>query len=159
MLQRRSRLPPGSRHVRRLRYFFSSHVPPDRDAQARGDGGGDVEGDRVVIQELPEGTLTVLFTDVVGSTDLVTRLGDEPAREVLRACDELVRRQVARHRGQEVSPRCTADPPEPCIPCFRASKRLLPEGPARTGDGSNRGARTAETLGRVYSLLPPFSLG
>jgi len=28
-------------------------------------------------QELPEGTVTVLFTDVVGSTDLTTRQGDE----------------------------------------------------------------------------------
>jgi class 3 adenylate cyclase len=55
-----------------------------------------------VTQELPEGTVTVLFTDVEGSTDLATRLGDEAAREVLRACNELVRQQVARHRGQEV---------------------------------------------------------
>ena len=53
-------------------------------------------------QQLPEGTVTILFTDVEGSTDLTTSLGDEPAREVLRACDELVRQQVARHRGQEV---------------------------------------------------------
>jgi class 3 adenylate cyclase/tetratricopeptide (TPR) repeat protein len=53
-------------------------------------------------QRVPEGTVTVLFTDVVGSTDLTTRLGDDAAREVLRACDELVRQQVARHRGQEV---------------------------------------------------------
>jgi len=52
--------------------------------------------------ELPEGTVTVLFTDVEGSTDLTTRRGDEAAREVLRACDELVRQQVARHRGREV---------------------------------------------------------
>ena len=51
---------------------------------------------------LPEGTVTVLFTDCEGSTDLTTRLGDDAAREVLRACDELVRQQVARHRGQEV---------------------------------------------------------
>jgi len=42
-------------------------------------------------QELPEGTVTVLFTDVVGSIDLTTRLGDDAAREVLRACDEPVR--------------------------------------------------------------------
>lgn len=53
-------------------------------------------------QEFREGTLTVLFTDVEGSTDLTTRLGNEAAREVLRACDELVRQQVARHRGQAV---------------------------------------------------------
>jgi class 3 adenylate cyclase/tetratricopeptide (TPR) repeat protein len=53
-------------------------------------------------QELPEGTVTVLFTDVEGSTDLTIRLGDEAARDMLRACDELARQQVTRHRGQEV---------------------------------------------------------
>jgi class 3 adenylate cyclase len=42
-------------------------------------------------QELPGGTVTVLFTDVVGSTDLTARLGDDVAREVLHACHELVR--------------------------------------------------------------------
>ncbi len=53
-------------------------------------------------QELPEGTVTILFTDVVGSTELTNRVGDEAAREVLGASDELVRRQVERHRGREV---------------------------------------------------------
>jgi class 3 adenylate cyclase/tetratricopeptide (TPR) repeat protein len=52
--------------------------------------------------ELPEGTVTVLFTDVVGSTELTTRLGDDAARDVLGGCDELVRQQVERHRGHEV---------------------------------------------------------
>lgn len=55
-----------------------------------------------LVQELPEGTVTVLFTDVVGSTELKNRLGDEPAREVLGASDQLVRDQIARHRGGEV---------------------------------------------------------
>ena len=31
-------------------------------------------------QELTEGTVTVLFTDIVGSTDLTTRRGDEAAQ-------------------------------------------------------------------------------
>ncbi len=53
-------------------------------------------------QELPEGTVTILFTDVVGSTELTNRLGDDAARSVLGACDDLVRRQIGRHRGQEV---------------------------------------------------------
>ena len=55
-----------------------------------------------MVQELPEGTVTVLFTDVVGSTELTNRLGDERARDVLGACDELVRGQIERHRGREV---------------------------------------------------------
>lgn len=53
-------------------------------------------------QELPEGTVTVLFTDVEGSTDLATRRGDEAAQEILRAQRELVRQQVERHSGHEV---------------------------------------------------------
>ncbi len=53
-------------------------------------------------QELPEGTVTILFTDVAGSTELTNRLGDDVAREIVGACDELVRLQIERHRGQEV---------------------------------------------------------
>ena len=36
-------------------------------------------------EALPEGTVTVLFTDVVGSTDLTSSRGDEAAHEILRA--------------------------------------------------------------------------
>jgi class 3 adenylate cyclase/tetratricopeptide (TPR) repeat protein len=53
-------------------------------------------------QELPEGTVTILFTDVEGSTDLTTRRGDEAAQEVLRGQRELVRQQVETHSGHEV---------------------------------------------------------
>jgi class 3 adenylate cyclase/tetratricopeptide (TPR) repeat protein len=56
----------------------------------------------IVVQELPEGTVTVLFTDVEGSTDLTTRRGDEAAQEILRAQRELVRQQVEEHSGHEV---------------------------------------------------------
>ena len=53
-------------------------------------------------QELPEGTVTVLFTDVEGSTDLTTRRGDETTQDVLRAQRDLVRQQVERYSGHEV---------------------------------------------------------
>ena len=53
-------------------------------------------------QELPEGTVTVLFTDVEGSTDLATRRGDEAAQAILRTQRELVRQQVEQHCGHEV---------------------------------------------------------
>ena len=53
-------------------------------------------------QQLPEGTVTVLFTDVVGSTDLTTSRGDEAAQEILRAQRELVREQIEEHSGHEV---------------------------------------------------------
>ena len=53
-------------------------------------------------QQLPEGTVTVLFTDVVGSTDLTTSRGDEAAQEILGAQRALVRQQVEEHSGHEV---------------------------------------------------------
>ena len=53
-------------------------------------------------QELPEGTVTIVFTDVVGSTDLATTLGDTLAQEVMRAQRELVRQQIESTGGFEV---------------------------------------------------------
>ena len=52
--------------------------------------------------ELPEGTVTVLFTDVVGSTNLTTSRGDEGAQEILRAQRDLTRQKVEEHSGHEV---------------------------------------------------------
>jgi pimeloyl-ACP methyl ester carboxylesterase len=45
---------------------------------------------------------TVLFTDIVGSTERAAGLGDAKWRGVLDRHDELVRREVERHRGREV---------------------------------------------------------
>lgn len=51
---------------------------------------------------LPEGTLTILFTDVEGSTDLGARAGDVDARRILRAHEEVVRSQIEGHGGLEI---------------------------------------------------------
>jgi class 3 adenylate cyclase len=59
-------------------------------------------GRRKSADDLTEGTVTVLFTDAEGSTELRGLLGDEAAHEILRAQDELVRRQIAAHHGREV---------------------------------------------------------
>ncbi len=45
---------------------------------------------------------TVLFTDIVGSTDHAARLGDRRWREVLDAHDNIVRRLLGQFRGQEI---------------------------------------------------------
>jgi len=52
--------------------------------------------------QLPEGIVTIVFTDVVGSTDLVHALGDERARAVLRDHDRIVREALEAHDGTEV---------------------------------------------------------
>lgn len=53
-------------------------------------------------QELPEGTVTIVFTDVVGSTAMTNRLGDQRGRELMREVEEIVRGRVEHHRGVEV---------------------------------------------------------
>jgi class 3 adenylate cyclase/pimeloyl-ACP methyl ester carboxylesterase len=50
---------------------------------------------------------TVLFTDIVGSTERAVRIGDRRWRELLDAHDSTVRRELERFRGQEI--RTTGD--------------------------------------------------
>jgi class 3 adenylate cyclase len=44
----------------------------------------------------------IMFTDIVGSTEMTARLGDVAATELVRAHDSLVRRALARYAGREV---------------------------------------------------------
>ena len=44
----------------------------------------------------------VMFTDIVGSTEMTARLGDVAALELVRAHDALVRRSLAEYDGREV---------------------------------------------------------
>jgi class 3 adenylate cyclase len=46
--------------------------------------------------------VTVLFTDIVGSTDRAVAVGDSRWRDLLTQHHELVRRELARFRGREV---------------------------------------------------------
>ncbi len=46
---------------------------------------------------------TVLFTDIVGSSERATELGDRAWLELLERHHELVRRELVRHRGVEVN--------------------------------------------------------
>jgi class 3 adenylate cyclase len=50
----------------------------------------------------PDGTVTLLFTDLEGSTALTERLGDAGAQELLRIHNRLIRDQVAANHGFEV---------------------------------------------------------
>jgi class 3 adenylate cyclase len=46
---------------------------------------------------------TVLFTDIVGSTERASELGDQSWRRLLDSHDDIVRRQIERFRGREVN--------------------------------------------------------
>jgi pimeloyl-ACP methyl ester carboxylesterase/class 3 adenylate cyclase len=68
---------------------------------------------------------TVMFTDIVGSTELSAALGDARWRELMARHDELVRSELERHRGREVKTMgdgflATFDGPARGIRCARA---------------------------------------
>ncbi len=50
----------------------------------------------------PDGTVTILFSDIAGSTEINDRLGDLRWLELLRIHHDIVRDQVRAHRGFEV---------------------------------------------------------
>jgi pimeloyl-ACP methyl ester carboxylesterase len=74
----------------------------------------------------PERALTtVLFTDIVGSTEMAAELGDRRWRDLLERHDAEVRRQLAIHRGREVKTMgdgflATFDGPARAIRCGQA---------------------------------------
>jgi class 3 adenylate cyclase len=53
-------------------------------------------------ESLDSGLRTILFTDIVGSTEMTQRLGDHAAMEILALHDRLVREAFGRTRGREV---------------------------------------------------------
>jgi class 3 adenylate cyclase len=63
-----------------------------------------VTEDRAEIQRIatPDGSVTILFSDIVDSTATNERLGDKEWLKVLRAHDEVVRREVEGRRGHVV---------------------------------------------------------
>ncbi len=94
---------PGARHVRipgRDHALFAAHPEITlreiekfvRDAWEARDAAS--ESDRVLA--------TVLFTDIVGSTERAIELGDSRWRELLETHHALVRRQLVRFRGREI---------------------------------------------------------
>ena len=68
---------------------------------------------------------TILFTDIVGSTEIAAQLGDRGWRQLLERHDAAVRRQLALHRGREVKTMgdgflATFDGPARAIRCAAA---------------------------------------
>jgi adenylate cyclase len=50
----------------------------------------------------PEGIVTIVFTDIVDSSRLVSELGDSAARNLIRAHDQILRETARAHEGVEV---------------------------------------------------------
>jgi class 3 adenylate cyclase/streptogramin lyase len=75
---------------------------------------------------------TVLFTDIVGSTDVATELGDKRWRELLARHHAFIRRELKKHGGREVDTAgdgffATFDAPADGIRCACAASRAVQE--------------------------------
>ena len=52
--------------------------------------------------EVTRALLTVMFTDVVGSTERAAQLGDDSWRDLLETHDQVMRRELSRYDGREI---------------------------------------------------------
>jgi class 3 adenylate cyclase len=73
---------------------------------------------------------TLLFTDIVGSTDRAAQLGDKGWRDLLDRHDQCVRTEIGRFRGDEVNTVgdgfvATFDSPSRAIECALAIREVL----------------------------------
>ena len=125
-------------HVDEGRYL-ARHIPGAKFVELPGDDHPSFIGDMdAVVDEIeefvtgvrpdrePDRVLaTVLFTDIVGSTEHAVRLGDRRWRDLQERHHALVRRELARHRGKEIDTAgdgflATFDGPARAIRCAKA---------------------------------------
>ncbi len=113
---------------------------------------------------------TVLFTDIVGSTERAATAGDRVWRDVLDRHHAVVRRELALYRGQEVATTgdgffATFDGPARAVRCAAAVRDRLREGGievragVHTGEcermGDNYGGLAVHIGARVAALAEP----
>ena len=101
----------------------------------------------------PDGSVTILFSDIEDSTQITERLGDERWLEVLRAHNSLFRRLVRSHEGFEVKNQgdgfmLVFPDPRRALECAVAVQRELVD--AELGDGERvrvrMGMHTGEAI-------------
>lgn len=117
---------PGAKYVE---LPGSDHVPWFEPDLVLGEIREFLTGRRVPV--VPDRVLaTVLFTDIVGSTDLASSMGDTRWRELLEEHNAVLRAQLVRFRGTEVNTAgdgfvATFDGPARAIECAREIRRVL----------------------------------
>jgi class 3 adenylate cyclase len=127
--------------------YLAEHIPEARYVELDGTDSlfslGDSDSIIGEIEEFLTGTrherepdrmlATVMFTDIVGSTERAAQMGDSGWRGVLERHDQLVRREIERHRGRAV--KSTGD------------------GVLATFDGPARAIRAANSIGEGVDNL------
>jgi DNA-binding NarL/FixJ family response regulator len=107
------------------------------DALLEEEGEGGSDPDRILA--------TVLFTDLVGSTEMAVKIGDERWRDLVEAHIALVRRELVRFHGREVDTAgdgflATFDQPTQAVRCAAAIAKSV----ARLGIEIRAGLHTGE---------------
>ncbi len=59
-------------------------------------------GDSLKAGGLPDGTVTIMFSDIEGFTSITERLGDRRAMDILREHDGIIRQRIASSGGHEI---------------------------------------------------------
>jgi predicted ATPase/class 3 adenylate cyclase len=94
--------------------------------------------------ELPTGTVTFLFTDVEGSTQLLDELGEEAYAAALGHHRDVIRGALAAHDGAEVDTQgdaffCAFSSARSAVACAEAIQSSLSSGPIRVRIGLHTG--------------------
>ncbi len=124
--------------------YLAAHIPDAKYVEAHGDDHfpfvGDIDSIVDEIEEFLTGSrrtrepdrvlATVLFTDIVGSTERAAELGDKRWTELLAEHHRIVRAELDRHRGRVVRVEgdgtlSTFDGPARAVNCATAIKRAL----------------------------------
>jgi class 3 adenylate cyclase len=136
----------GTRPRRRRAYALAAPASVDEVAATVGS-----ERPSLRSAAAPDGTVTIVFSDIEGSTQLNERLGDLRWLELLRAHHAVVREQVEAHGGFEVKSQgdgfMIAFPSaRSAVRCARAIQRAIasalgdhPDGPIRVRVGLHTG--------------------
>jgi len=130
----------GPPHAR----YLAEHIPNAELVELQGDDNliyaGDSDKDLDEIEEFLTGAVqsprsnrvlaTVLFTDIVSSTEHLAELGDRKWHDLLDAHDRAIRRQLERFQGREVGTRgdgfvATFDGPGRAIECGCAMRDVV----------------------------------
>ncbi|MBT5940665.1 MAG: adenylate/guanylate cyclase domain-containing protein [Rhodospirillaceae bacterium] len=84
------------------RSAMTAHVNGDPDAAQKLDKAMDQWNSKKADEETSVGTIAVMFTDIVGSTDMTQTHGDAAAQEVVRTHNRIVRNALTTYQGREV---------------------------------------------------------